>query len=94
LSAAGPSIAPPRRAVVAHHADRMAVQPREPGHERAAVARRDLEEAVAVEHQRQDAAQVVRLAAILRHERQELLLAPLGRVVAGQHRRNLVHRIG
>ncbi len=72
------------------HADRVAVQAGQRGHRRAAVLGVPQHRA-AVEYRVQDLVQPVGRARIARDRGGERLFPAAGRVVAGQHRRQLVH---
>src|ERR1043165_8494875 len=78
--------------IAAEHADRPAVEAREPGDRRTAVFAAGLEEAVAVDDRVHDLARVVDLAAIARHRFEQKFLAPVGIVGGGPARRQLVDR--
>ena len=76
------------------HADGPARQPREAGHERAAVVAAELEHRAGIEHELEDPAGFVRAPAVARNDREELLLAPVRRVRGLDERRRLPGVLG
>ena len=75
--------------VVGHHADRVAIEPRQPRYQRTPVVVADFEERVAIEDGVQNAADVVGLAPIARDDRDQFVLAPVGGVARRLPRRRL-----
>ena len=73
-------------------ADRPALEPGQRGDDRPAEAPAELEDRAAVEDQLEHPAHVVVAARVARHDRQQLLLAPVGRVGRRQRRRRLPDR--
>ena len=84
----GPGAAVDER-IFGENGNRVAVESSEPGDDRAAPVRTDLEEAVPVEHRVHDAAHLVNLARLARHDRRERLFAPL-RIVVGHDLRGML----
>src|SRR5512134_838128 len=77
--------------VVGDRTDRVTVDARETGHDRAAVVGRDLEERALVEHQLQDPPRLVNLSPLARNDAEQLLFAAVRIVGRRRALRHLEH---